>query len=194
MKAIHTQQGVCVTENIMNLIFLSRTSWRDLTVWLKFYIDSKHAEGEDQPFIHSKANELLIKNANIFDSIFGSQSVEEFSTYSLHFLNYAGLLIDAQIAGDLSSVEAYLGKLYENSERTASFLASMNPYWDEDVWREHLHQFNQKLVSQSEAILQGEFGENAEVFGKKLNLSTIIGDYYAQGLLEYLMYSSRITV
>lgn len=194
MEAVHAQQGACITENIMDLIFLSRTSWRDLAAWLKFYIDSKHAKGEDLPFIRAKANELLIKNAYIFDSIFGSQSVDEFAKLSLRFMDYADLIIDAQIAGNWSEVEEYMIKIYENSDQTAAFLASMNPYWEEWVWREHLYQFNQKLVSQSEAQLQGDFNENINIFDKSLNLSTVIGDYYAQGMLDYLIYSSRITV
>ncbi|QHI71761.1 hypothetical protein [Aminipila terrae] len=189
----HTKefQNVCIPINQVNLIFDSRTIWRDLTIWLRSYINLKHGGLGDEEATKAKLEELLIKSINIFSIVFGEKYADEYVTISTPFINYLGMLIEAQISGETDTVDDYKNRLQILSAQAAAFLSHINPYWEENQWIELFSQYNQMSIDQSTALLNKDDKEDIYVFDKLLSLSSKIGDYYSQGILDYLMYAGR---
>ncbi|QAT43090.1 hypothetical protein [Aminipila luticellarii] len=194
MKAVKVLQGSCIPESTMNLIFQSRTAWRDMAIWLNFYINSKHGEIGDKGIIREKIEGFLIQNPNVFYQVFGIANMDEFVKLLLSFLDYVDLLIEAQITGDDAQVTDYTRNVQGNADQIAVFLASINPYWQQAEWEELLGQFNQLVIQLSTTRLAEQYEENIEILNKMLNLTIRIGDYYSQGILDYLVFSNRATM
>lgn len=192
MRRARRCQNICIPINQVNLIFDSRTIWRDLTIWLRSYINTIHGGLGDIDAIKEKLNEVLVKSTNIFSLIFGEQSADEYVNFFNNFINYYNNLIEAQISGDMETVNKYKEKLQENSIQTAWFLAQINPYWTESEWIELLSLYNQMSIDQSTALLNKDDRKDIYGFDKLLTLSSRIGDYYSQGILDYLIYTSRV--
>nr|WP_315025315.1 hypothetical protein [uncultured Aminipila sp.] len=192
MRRVRRCQNICIPINQVNLIFDSRTIWRDLTIWLRSYINTKHGGLGDIDAIKGKLNEVLVRSTNIFSLIFGEQSADEYVKFWINFINYLDKLIEAQISGDMDTVNKYKDKLQGNSVQTAAFLANINPYWSESQWIELLSLYNQMSIDQSTALLNKDDKKDIYVFDKLLTLSSRIGDYYSQGILDYLIYTSRV--
>ncbi|QHI72522.1 hypothetical protein [Aminipila terrae] len=68
-------------------------------------------------------------------------------------------------------------------------MSKINPYWVESEWKSLLYQFSEKTIDESTTFQNKEFKENVDVFDRILNLTSLIGDYYSQGLLNYLNFS-----
>ncbi|QAT41976.1 hypothetical protein [Aminipila luticellarii] len=189
MTLIRMMQTSCIPESQLNLIFQSRTAWRDLATWMRAYLASKHGGLGDIDAIRGKLNDLLIRFTSTFSLIFGEYLADQYVILLSNALNIFDALVDAQIRGDEDAVAEYTRQLYENTDRRAAFLAEINPYWVESEWKNLLYQFDQKTISQSTTFQNGQFRQNVEVFDSILNLTSLIGDYYSTGLLQYLTFS-----
>ncbi|MBE6033320.1 MAG: hypothetical protein E7222_01320 [Clostridiales bacterium] len=191
MKRIKVLQDSCIPPSQLNLIFQTRTVWRDLATWIRAYLASKHGGLGDKEAIREKLDELMLRSTNIFSLVFGEEFANEYIDLSTNFLNLLDALVDAQISGDVDAINEYTRQIYENSDRIAAFLARVNPYWQENRWRDLLYQFNDRTIEQSNTFLNQQFRENINLFDRILNLTSTIGDYYSQGILDYLTFSGR---
>lgn len=191
MKSVKAFQNSCIPPSQLNLIFQSRTVWRDLSTWLRAYLASKHGGLGDKEAIREKISEVLLKFSNILSLIFGESYADEYIALLNNYINTLDLLIDAQIQGDADAVNKHTKELYESADQIASFLSKINPYWVESEWKSLLYQFSEKTIDESTTFQNKEFKENVDVFDRILNLTSLIGDYYSQGLLNYLNFSSK---
>nr|WP_315021690.1 hypothetical protein [uncultured Aminipila sp.] len=191
MRLVNVLQTSCIPPSQLNLVFQSRTIWRDLATWLRAYLASKHGGLGDIEAIWEKLNELLIKSTNIFSLVFGEQFADQYVNLLSNFNNILDALVDAQIKGDTDAVNEYTKQLYENADQIAAFLSKVNPFWVESEWKNLLYQFNQMTIDQSTTFLNKEYRKNIDIFDRTLNLTSTIGDYYSQGILDYLSFSSK---
>lgn len=191
MRSVKVFQNECIPSSQMNLIFQSRTIWRDLATWIRAYLAIKHGGLGDVEAIREKLDELRIKSVNIFSIVFGEQLADQYVRLSSDFNRILDSLIDAQISGDTEMINEYTKQLYENADQIAAFLSQINPYWVESKWKDLLYQLNQKTIEESATFQNGQFRENIDIFDSILKLTSIIGDYYSQGLVNYLNFSSR---
>ncbi|WP_312648815.1 hypothetical protein [Aminipila sp.] len=191
MRLVNVLQTACIPPSQLNLIFQSRTIWRDLATWLRAYLASKHGGLGDIEAIWEKLDELLIKSTNIFSLVFGEQFADQYVTLLSNFNNILDALINAQINGDTNAINEYTKQLYENADQIAAFLSKVNPFWVESEWKNLLYQFNQMTIDQSNTFLNKDFRKNIDIFDRILNLTSTIGDYYSQGILDYLNFSSK---
>lgn len=191
MRSVRVFQNECIPSSQMNLIFQSRTIWRDLATWIRAYLASKHGGLGDVEAIREKLDSLKIKAVNIFSIVFGEQLADEYVTYLSNFDKILDLFVDAQISGDINLINEYTKQLYESADEIAAFLSQINPYWVESKWKDLLYQFTEKTMEESTTLFNKQYKENVEIFDRILALTSIIGDYYSQGLLNYMSFSSR---
>ncbi|QHI71754.1 hypothetical protein [Aminipila terrae] len=175
----------------MNLIFESRIIWRDFANWIRAYLISVYAGFDNQPAVEEKINAVILKNSNILSSVFGEQIAGQYVELTSNFFSIVKSLVDAQRKGDAEAVDEYTKQLYENADQRAAFLSEINPFWLESEWKNFLYQFIQMTIDQSTTLLNKDYEKNIEVYDKILNLTSKMGDYYAQGILDYLTYSGK---
>lgn len=189
MRRVKVLQNSCIPPSQLNLIFQSRIIWRDLSTWLRAYIASKHGGLGDIEAIWEKINELILKAANIFSLVFGDQVANQYLSLLTNYFNVLSSLIDTQVSGDTNAESEYTKQLYEISDQIAAFLSETNPYWVEDQWKKLIYQFNQRTIEESRTFKSKEFRRNVNIFDSILNLTSEIGDYFSQGILNYLTFS-----
>ncbi|MBE6033063.1 MAG: hypothetical protein E7222_00020 [Clostridiales bacterium] len=191
MRRIKKLQDICIPTNQLNLIFQSRTIWRDLIIWLKAYISSKHGGFGDKDAIRAKLDQVLLNATNVFRLVFGQEHADKYVELSNDFVDLLDALIDAQLRNDADAVNEYTRKLYELPVETAEFLVQINPYWEKSQWIELFTQFNQMAIDQSTTLLNKQYKENINAFDRGLSFASRIGDYYSQGILDYLIFTGR---
>ncbi|QAT43089.1 hypothetical protein [Aminipila luticellarii] len=191
MRRAKRCQNVCVPISQVNLIFDSRTVWRDLTIWLRSYVNMKHGGLGDEEAIKEKINKVLRQSIHIFSTVFGEEYADEYVNLINEIVRYLGLLIQAQIIRNANMEKESKEKLQEIPEETGTLLARVNPYWEKEQWIELFSLYNQRIIEQSTALLNRDDKEDIYVFDRLLSLSSRIGDYYSRGILDYLMYTGR---
>ncbi|MBE6033352.1 hypothetical protein [Aminipila sp.] len=189
MISIQQLEESYIPPSQITLVFESRILWRDLATWLQAYLVSVFAGFGNQDSIEVKLREVIVKFGNILSTVFGGEIGEQYSNLITNWINTFKLLVDAQINDDLNTVNEYTNQLYENINQIAIFLSQVNPFWTESEWKALLYRFNEMLIDQLSAYLYKEYTSNIESFDRLLNLTSIIGNYYSRGLLNYLTYS-----
>jgi hypothetical protein len=95
-------------------------------------------------------------------------------------------LIDAQMKGDQAAVNEHVNRLYQNADDAAAFLASLNPYFDEDVWRTALRTYVQYTLEEINLFVSGDYKDEIAIYGELTDLTKKIGYLFAQGMTDYL--------
>jgi hypothetical protein len=170
----------------LNLIFRTRMFWRDLATWLRSYLVSLYGNLQITDEISIRLHELPTDYANILSLFFGDKITEEYLTLLNVYISTFEALFHAHKEGDSDAVGEYTRQLYENDSKRAAFLAQINPYWLENDLRSLMNNFTSMTIEESTTILTQEYDKNIDIFGRLLSHTTLIGDYFSEGLLNYL--------
>lgn len=169
-----------------NLVFRARMLWRDMATWLTIYMFSLYGGYGNHDVIEEKLYQLPLEYGNIMKLIFGDRVSEDYINSLSNYIIILGNLLHAQLAGDEEAAGNYTRQLYSNIDQRAKFLAQINPYWQEDNWRALLYTFNNMLLEDSTSLLTQQYQQNILIFDRLLSQSTIIGDYFSEGIFNYL--------
>lgn len=173
----------------VDLVFESRTIWRDLATWIQSYLVSVFAGFGNQDSIEVKLKGISLEFGNILSTVFGGEIGEQYINLINNWLNTFKLLVSSQINGDINAVNGYTKQLYDDIEQLSIFLSDINPFWIENEWQALLYRFNDMIIEELSAYINKEYTTAIESFDRLLNLTSIIGNYYSKGLLNYLTYS-----
>ena len=138
--------------------------------------------------ISTRLHELPTDYANILSLFFGDKITEEYLTLLNVYITTFEALFEAHKEGDSEAVSLseYTRQLYENDSMRAAFLAQINPYWLENDLRSLMNNFTSMTIEESTTILTQEYDKNIDIFGRLLSHTTLMGDYFSEGLLNYL--------
>lgn len=176
----------CITYSQMNMIFNARIFWRRLVAWTRAYIISRYSGigSSDETF-----GRLYLESSDfgdILQIIFGREITEKFAGYINRRTTLIRELINAQQAGNVDAVNENVRLLYENASERAAFMASFNPYWNEAELKGYMEKYIQFTIEQINAFMSGNYHEDIAAYERLVDLTTKMGDSFAQGLYQYI--------
>lgn len=181
-----------LTYGQMNLIFQARNLWREFVVWSRVYLISRIAGIGISEDVFNRIYRIPIEFGDITRLIFGNQAaevtVQQLSSTVILFRN----LVEAMIAGNNDAASAIVQQLYKNADERAAYMASINPYWDEIQWKNLIYTFYNYSFQEIVSMLTSD-PKNIDLFDQFLLYADIMGDYFAQGLYNYLIYNTQNT-
>jgi len=187
----HRTTSPGITPEQMNLILRSSVVWIHFATWIREYLASIYAGFGNQEAVMQRLNRISTEFGNIFGIVFGVHVTEKYINLISDFIKILESFVTAQINGDANAVNEYTKQLYNNADQSAAFLSQINPYWQENEWKSLLYEFIRLTIQESSTLLDKEYTKNIDVFDKILSHTSEIGDYYSQGLLNYLNLSKK---
>jgi len=184
MKNIFNEQ--CITYSQMNLIFNARIFWRRLTIWTRIYIVSRYLGIGTAEVSFDR---LYLENLDFGDMLrilFSRSISDEYSQLLNQFSIGLRELITAQLEGDLDAVRQNIDRLLQNADQRAAFLASINPYFNEEEWRNLLITYLQDTIEEASLFASGDYRMDIEYFDRLIALTNTMGDTFAQALYDYI--------
>ena len=109
-------------------------------------------------------------------------SQEYVSSLSLDLLNDD--LVNAAKKGDTANVESLEKKWYANADEIAKFLASINPNWSEETWKNLLDDHLAMTLNEALYRLQGKYEEDIRNYDAIQKEALIMADYMAGGIIR----------
>ena len=193
MIGISQLQEYNLTSSQMSLLFRLRMIWRDIATWLNIYLAYVFldADPELRQGAASRLLSLPVAYANIFRIYFGDLIGDQHTALMSNYISLLISLIDAAKSGDSNAVNEYSNQLAQNIEDRVNFLTSINPFWDRNTMSAFLTNFNNLVMNEINSYVNKSYLNNAELFGSLLTYTDRMGDYFADGLLKYLTYSTR---
>lgn len=123
--------------------------------------------------------------------IFGLQPAEEFLNLLSRFFVSVFTLVNALKNNDIPNVDASTTGMYKIADDMAAYFTKVNPFWNEIQWKNLLYTYANLTIQELVAFLSGDFEKDLDVHDRLVYLSLIMGDYIAEGILEYLAITQK---
>lgn len=169
----------------MNLIFKTRLLWRDFAMWSRAYLISRVTGIGITEDVFKRLYSIPQEFGDMIQMVFGIQAADTIRSQLTNTVVLFRDLIEAMISGNNELANEKTMALYKNAEERAAYLASINPFWDEDQWKNLINTFYSYSFDEIRSILLND-PKNIDIFDRLLNHSDLIGDYFSQGLYSYL--------
>ena len=181
-----------ITYGQMNIIFQARNLWRELVVWSRVYLISRIAGIGITEDVFNRIYRIPLEFGSITRLVFGNQAadvtIQQLSATVVLFRQ----LVDAMIAGDDDAASVIVQELYKNADERAAYLASINPFWDETQWKYLIYTFYNYSFQEITSLLAGD-PRNIDLFDRFLLYADSMGDYFSQGLFNYIANTQNAT-
>lgn len=185
-------QDRLITYGQMNLIVQARNLWRDLVVWSRVYLISRIAGIGITEDVFNRLYRIPLDFGNIIRLIFGNQAadtvIQQLSSTLVLFRD----LVEAMLTENDELANQNVQALYVNANERAASFASINPFWDETQWRYLITTFYNYSIQEITSILTSD-PRNVDIFDRFLHHADMMGDYFAQGVYNYLIYNTEPT-
>ena len=123
---------------------------------------------------------------SLLQLIFGQQSAETFvNLLSTHIVQMEATMM-GQKNGNNQAVNDSVKLLYQNADEIATFLSQINPFWFQTQWQNLLYTYISMTFEQTTALLSGDYVRDIQVFDRIQFQTSLIGDYMANGIIQYL--------
>lgn len=176
----------CITYSQMNLIFNIRIAWRRLVTWTRAYQISRYMGIGTEEELFCRLYHEVQNFSDMIQIIFGREISRRNAGYLINNTIILRDLISAHLAGDMEAIDRNLARFYQNINENAAFLAEINPYWNENEWRDMLETYLQYTIEEANAFASGTYKEDIQIFDLRTDLSNIMGDIFAKGLYDYI--------
>lgn len=176
----------CFTREQMDAIFRIRMFWFDMNVWRRAYMLSVYFGIGNPDEVLARLSQTVADYTNKLEMIFGETNIDKNLQLINRYNKLFADLVNAQVAGNTGEISRITEQLYQVANERAVLLASINPYWDENEWRNRLYQQTKEMINESTTFLTGDYVRNLDIFSNLLTLSESTGDYYLQGLMRYI--------
>ncbi len=142
----------------------NRRLWTEHVLWTRFFIVSTAFCLPDLPFVTQR----LLQNPHDFADelcpLYGKETADCFDKLLTDHLLIAANLVKAAKAGNVAEVEKQRKLWYANAADIAGFLACINPFWSECVWKDLLFDHLRMTEDEAVQILTGKYQQSINEF------------------------------
>jgi len=181
-----TNNGQCTTYEQMEVLYDIRMVWFELFYWVREYMLSRYVGLGNEEEVFARLGQVPIDYTNALKQVFGEQVaadlLQEINTYFVLLDDF----ITAHMDGNTDELDRITRLLYENADKRATLISSVNPFWDYTEWKARLFNNTRITIDESTTFLMGDYARNVDIFSRLLDLSENTSNYFAQGLYRYL--------
>jgi len=91
-------------------------------------------------------------------------------------------LVNVAKNGDASKADEARKKWYVNADEISSFLASINPYWDESTWKNLLYDHLQMTEKEAALRLSENYADDVAIYDTIEAEALTMADYMFYGI------------
>ncbi|HWQ79849.1 MAG TPA: hypothetical protein VN381_13570 [Anaerovoracaceae bacterium] len=180
------EAGQCVTYDQMNEIYSIRMFWFELVTWVRNYMLSRYAGIGNANAAYERLRQIPVDYVNRVAQLLGDGFREEYIQLFYNYIDLIDAFITAQLEGNIDEINQITQRLYQNADERAAFIASINPFWDEEDARTRLYNNLRATIDESTYFLRGDYAGSIDIFSRILDQAESLSNWLAQGLFSYL--------
>lgn len=161
-----------------------RTLWIEHVLWTRFFIVSTAFCLDDLQEVTDRLLENPGDFARVLEPFYGKQKAKQFKKLLTDHLLIAARLVNAAKAGNAAEVDKLRRKWYENAEDIARFLASINPCWSKDEWKDLLFAHLRMTEAEAIFILTGQYEKGIKEYDKIQAEALKMADVMSCGIIR----------
>lgn len=126
----------CITERELRLIEDINMLWMQHSEWTGMTIGSIVLDTPNQEVVINRLLKNPVDFGILLRKFYGDAIAFGFSDLLIEHLTLAGDLVEALSKQEEKNAEEIRKKWYENADEISVFLASINPYWNYNEWKD----------------------------------------------------------
>ncbi|MBN7773662.1 hypothetical protein [Clostridium aminobutyricum] len=184
---IHKKQYEGIPSWQINIILRLSNAWKELAIFSRLYLISSYTGLEDRESISDRLAEIPIELGNTIRLFFGDDIAARYTDLVNLQVSLIKNLIDAQVRGDDAAVKDNINRLYGTADMLAALLSNANPFWTQSEMRNLRYTYLSLMLEEITTFITKNYATSIDIFDRLLSYSTVLGDYYAKGLYDYIM-------
>jgi hypothetical protein len=178
----------CITYDQLNAIYRIRMLWYEYVSLIRNYMIARYKIlGEPaEEFFYNELKRVAVNYTNALRKIFGDKLPKDYTQLFYTYFELIDAFISAQMVGNTDEINRITQLLYQNADQRAAAISSLNPFWDEAVWKNKLYANLRSTIDESTTFLSGDYPRNIDIFNTLLSQAESTGIYFTQGLIKYL--------
>lgn len=181
----------CITPAQMNLIFNTRSFWREMAAWTRVYFRSRYLGIGNVEEVFRRLYELPDKFTAGLSLIFGDKFSADYTLLLKQHVIILSELISAQFEGNIDEINRNVNLLYQNGYERANYLGDFNPFWSAVEWRNLIDAYHYLTLEEANTFTVDDHRASIDLYERLVAHAHMAGDYYAQGLFNYMIYSPQ---
>lgn len=161
-----------------------RRLWGHHVIWTRLFIISTLEELDDLEYVTNRLLENPADFANILSIFYGNDNSFEFEELLREHLTIAADLVKALKQGETMKADQIRKDWINNADDIASFLASLNPYWDEEEWKSMLQSHLTLTENEIKLRLNENYSQDIANFNEIESQALDMADYMASGIIQ----------
>lgn len=171
----------CNRQEIVNTM---RKLWSQHVYWTRFFIISTVEELKDLKYVTDRLLENPGDFGKALKGFYGMKRADKFKQLLTEHLKIGGDLVNADKDMNTAKADELRKKWYVNADDIAVFLAEINPYWDEQKWRNMMYSHLSMTEKEAGLRLKKEYPRDIDIFGQIENEALEMADYMANGIVK----------
>lgn len=164
---------------LMNIL---RKLWVQHVMWTRSFIISTAADLGDLDVVTKRLLRNPTDFANVLKKYYGAPKADKFRELFEQHLLIAADLVNKAKAQDTAGAEVARRKWFANADDIASFLASINRYWNKKEWQAMLYDHLQMTEQEAVARLNGRYAEDVRLYDDIEAQALKMADYMSRGI------------
>lgn len=173
-----------ITEVEVGLINQMRMLWEQHVIWTRLAIISTVFELPDEELVSNR----LLQNPKDFELVlqplYGSDSASMFESLLKSHLVIASQLVSASKDGDSNSAEDAEKRWYSNADEIATFLESINPYWNQKDWKTMFYEHLRMIKLEAVDIITGGYEAGINEYDNIEQQALVMADMMSRGIVS----------
>lgn len=159
-----------------------RLLWEQHVYWTRFVISGIVLKTPDLQASNARLMQNPADFAAALQPFYGRAAALRFARLFSAHLTIAGELVTAAAAGQPTADAER--RWYENADQIAAFLASVNPYWTEQEWREMMYRHLSMTKQEAVDFINGNFTQSVTVFDQIEQEALMMADTMSSGIVK----------
>lgn len=181
----------CLSGDQIMVLIENQKLWFKTSIWLKIYIRAKIYNTPNLRAVTDYLIAIPSEAYDLFSKYYDIRIAENIKDLLLDFINAAMGVIDVMKYGDDVMINSRIIKWYQSADRMASYLASINGYWDEDQWKEYLYQYINITLDEINSIINDNYEEEMKLYNMLEDVNFLMAQYMAKGIILSKLQSNR---
>lgn len=161
-----------------------RKLWSDHISWTRSFVVSDLASLEDKQAVLGR----LLKNqddiGDSFKPYYGKENSKKLSALLREHISIAGQVVDAAKAGKQDDLVKYNKQWYENADKIAEFLSTINPNWPKNTVKDIFYKHLQLLTEQVVSMLKKNWNGDIQAYDKGEAHMLMFADIISKGIMK----------
>lgn len=175
--------GIIEAEQLA-LITNLRQLWMQLAIWSRSLIVSTAGNLSDIQMITDRLMYLPEAFASVLSQYFEPQEADRFRELLEEHIAVVLALVSAEKNNDVQTVNQETMNLYDNANRIAAYLVSVNAYWNNEHWQIILDDYIEMLLADLVARMAGVYAKEIDIFDDLQTQAIKLADYMARGMMQ----------